>query len=80
VERPNPTHDARCLVIVARGVLERRIEDRARRIAADRGGTQVEPDDVRTAVTEVMQEDLARLSQAIEKELDDYTARKRSAA
>ena len=77
---PNLTHDARCLVILAGGVLERRIEDHARRIAEKRGSAQIEPDDVSAAATQVLREDLSQLPQVIEQELTAYTARKRNAA
>lgn len=80
MEPPHPTHDARCLLILAGGVLEWRIEDQARRIAEKRGAAQIEPDDVRAATTHVLREDLSQIPHLIEQELDGYTARKRSAA
>jgi len=80
MERPQPSHDARCLVILAGAVLEQLIEDYARRIAEDRGSAQIEPGDVRAAATQVLREEISRLPTVIEQELDDYAVRKKRAA
>lgn len=75
-----PTHEARCLVVLAGQVLERHIEERARGIAESRGASQVESEDVRAGATEVLRENLSQLPAIIEHELEGFEARNRSAA
>lgn len=74
------TRDAGCLRIVAGGILERRIEDRARDLALCRGATAIEPEDVRKAITEVVHQEWSDLPQLIEQEVDACAERSKSAA
>lgn len=78
--RPTLTHESRCLVILAGGVLERCIENRARTIAASRSADEIAPEDVKNAVTEFLREGLSDLPHLIEQAMDDYEHRSSKAA
>lgn len=60
------THEARCLVILAGGVLERCIENRAREIAESRSDVQITPEDVQKATAEILKKGLCNLPPLIE--------------
>jgi len=80
MDRPTLTHEARCLVIVAGGVLERCIEDRAREIADRRAAAEIVPEDIKKATTEFLRDELSDLPHLIEQALDNYEHRSSKAA
>lgn len=80
MDRPMLTHEARCLVILAGGVLERCIENRAREIAASRSADEIAPEDIDKATTEFLREELSDLPHLIEEAIDKYKHRSSKAA
>ena len=72
MDKPPVTHEARCLIILAGGVLERWIESRARGIAENRAAIEIAPEDVRKAAVEFLKEELSTLPRLIEHAIDDY--------
>ena len=80
MDRPKPTHEARCYVILAGGVLERCIESRAQKIAASRSAAEIVPEDVEKATTEFLEEELSSLPQLIEQAIARYKHRPSKAA
>ena len=80
MNQPPLTHEARCLVVLAGGVLERCIEDYARKIAHGRATAEIGPDDVKKATTEFFNEELPGLPRLIEQAIDQYQHQTRKAA
>ena len=80
MDRPMLTHEARCVVILAGGVLERCIEDRAREIAVTRGAAEIAREDVEKAAAELLGEGLPDLPRLIERAINSYKQRSRKAA
>ena len=80
MDRPVLTREARCLVILAGGVLERRIENRARTIADSRAAVEIAPEDVEKATTEFLKEKLPDLPHLIEEAIENYKRRSSKAA
>jgi hypothetical protein len=74
------THEAKCLVVLAGGVLERFIEKRARRIADSRHSEQTTSIDVENAIDGLTAEELADLPHLIERALDTYKRQSSRAA
>lgn len=66
------TREARCLLIVAGGALERRIENCAREIADARAAAEITREDVRKAIGEFLAEELSSLPHLIERAIDNY--------
>lgn len=80
MDRPRLTHEARCFVILAGGVLERCIESRARKIAGDRAAAEIVREDVEKATTHFLREELSDLPDLIEQAIDNYKHRSSKAA
>ena len=80
MDRPMLTHEARCLVILAGGVLERCIENRARKIADSRAAAEIAREDVEKATTEFLTEELSALPNLVEQAIDNYKCRSSKAA
>lgn len=80
MDRLKLTHESRCLVILAGGVLERCIEDRARGIANSRSAAEIAPQDVEKATTEFLGEELSDLPRLIEEAISSYEHRSSEAA
>lgn len=78
--RPTLTHESRCLVILAGGVLERCIEDRARTIAANRSADEIVPEDVEKASAEFFAEQLCDLPRLVQRAMSEYRRRSSKAA
>jgi len=78
--RPTLTHESRCLVILAGGVLERCIEDRARTIAANRSADEIVPEDVEKATAEFLAEQLSDLPHFVQRAMSEYRCRSSKAA
>lgn len=72
MDRLKLTHEARCLLIVAGGALERRIENRALEISEGREAAEVALEDVKKAITEFLAEELSNLPHLIERAIDNY--------
>jgi hypothetical protein len=80
MDRLTLTHESRCLIILAGGVLERCIENRARTIAASRSADAVAAEDIDKATREFLREELADLPQLIGEATDEYRRRSSDAA
>lgn len=80
MDRPTLTHESRCLVILAGGVLERCIEDRARTIAASRSADEIVPEDVKKATAEFLAEQLSDLPNLVERAMSKFQCRSSKAA
>jgi len=80
MDQPMFTHEARCLVIVAGGVLERCIEKCARKIADSRAAAEIVGEDIEKAATELLREELSDLPDLIEQAIDNYKQQARKAA
>lgn len=78
--RPTLTHESRCLVILAGGVLERCIEDRARTIAANRSADEIVPEDVERAAAEFLREELSDLPRFVQEAMNKSRYRSSKAA
>ena len=72
MDRPTLTHEARCLLIVAGGVLERRIESRARAIAADQSAKQISPENIEQATEEFLREGLSDFPHLVQQALGKF--------
>ena len=72
MDQQSLTHQARCLVILAGGVLERSVEDRARQLAASRSSVEITPEDVRKAITEYLTQELSNLPNLIEAAIEKH--------
>lgn len=72
MDRPVLTHEARCLVILAGGVLEQCIEQRAREIAGSRSDTEITPEDVQTATAEFLAQGLSELPHQIDRAINEH--------
>ena len=80
MDRPVLTREARCLVILAGGVLERRIEKHAREIARSRAAVEIAPEDVEKATAEFLGAKLSDLPRLINEAIDSYKRRLNKAA
>ena len=80
MDQPKLTHEARCLIIVAGGVLERRLERLARGIADGRGAAQVVGEDVEAALKVLLREQIPELPPLIEKAVEGFKRRSIKAA
>ena len=80
MDRLKLTHESRCLVILAGGVLEQRIENRARGIANSRSAAEIVPEDVKKATTEFLRKELFDLPRLIEEAISSYEHRSNEAA
>ena len=80
MSRMNITHDARCLIVIARSVVERKIEECAEQIARRRNAASIEPDDIQAAMVEVLHEHWEELPDIIESDVKSYQVRNRIAA
>ena len=80
MDRLKLTHEARCLIIVAGGVLERGIEKRARRIAEGRAASEIAPEDIEKAAKQFFEEGLSDLPRLIEQAIDNYKHQSTKAA
>jgi hypothetical protein len=80
MERPRLTRESRCLLIVARGVLERCIEDRARAIAAGRSAEEIAPEDVQKGAAEFLAEGSPDLPPLVQQAMSDFRRRFSEAA
>ena len=80
MDQPVLTREARCLAIVAGGVLERRIKRCAERIAHRRGAAEIAADDIEKAVMKSLGEELSDLPDLIKQAIDDYKQQSRKAA
>jgi hypothetical protein len=78
--KPVLAHESRCLLILAGGVLERRIECRARTIAASRSAEQISPEDVKKATAEFLLEELSDLPQLVQRAMSKHRNRSSKAA
>lgn len=78
--RPVLTHESRCLIITAGGVLERCIENRARTVAASRSADEITPDDIEKATAEFLREELSSLPHFVQRAMNDYQHRTSKAA
>ncbi|MCX7429035.1 MAG: hypothetical protein NTW96_25840 [Planctomycetia bacterium] len=72
MQRPTLTRESRCLVIAAGWCLERRIEDRARAIAASRSADDISPEDIERATAEFFREELSDLPRLVRQAMNDY--------
>ena len=72
MDRLQLTHEARCLLIVTGGALERHIENRAREIADARAAAEIAREDVMKATAEFLAEGLSNLPHLIERAIDNY--------
>ena len=72
MDRLKLTHEARCLLVVAGGSLERHIENRARKRAEGRAAAEVAREDVKKAIAEFLAEELSDLPHLIERAIDNY--------
>lgn len=77
---PRLTRESRCLLVVARGVLERCIEERAQAIAAGRSADEIAPEDVELAAAEFLAEDLSVLPRLVQKAVTEFRCRRSRAA
>ena len=75
--KPTLTHEARCLLILAGGVLERCIEDRARTIAASRSADEISPEDVEKATADFLREELSDLPGFVQQAMNKHRYRSR---
>jgi hypothetical protein len=66
MSKPALSHEARCLLILAGGALERCIEDRARTIAASRSAEQISAEDIEKATAEFLREELSVLPHLVQ--------------
>ena len=80
MDRPTLTHESRCLLILAGGVLEWRIEYRARTIAANRSGHEILPEDVEKATAEFFTEELSDLPRLVREAMSKSRYRSSKAA
>ena len=74
------THEARCLLILAGGVLERCIEGRARTIATCRSAEQISPEDIEKASAEFLREELSDLPHLVHRAMSQHRNRSSKAA
>jgi hypothetical protein len=72
MDKPALTHEARCLLIVARGVLERCIRSRAQMIATSRLADEISPEDVEQATAEFLREELSGLPDLVQQALSEF--------
>ena len=80
MDQPMLTREARCFVIVAGRVLERRIERCARRIAGSRRAAEIVGEDIEKAATEFLREESSDLPDLIKQAIDNYKQQSRKAA
>lgn len=80
MDQPKLTHEARCLIIVAGGVLESRLKNLAQSIAEARGAVQIAGEDVDEAVRAFLGEQIPQLPHLIESAIDEYKRRSAKAA
>lgn len=80
MDRPKPTHESRCQLILIGGVLRKSIENRARAIAAARSAEEIAPEDVEKATKKFLEESLSDLPHLIEEALENYLHQNRMAA
>ena len=72
MRKPALSHEARCLLILAGGVLERRIENRAQTIADNRSADQISPEDIEMATVEFLRGDLSDLPNLVRKAISNH--------
>ena len=72
MERPKLTRESRCLVIVAGGVLERCIENRARAIAASRSADMIIREDVEAAAADFFADGLSDLPHLVQRAMSEF--------
>lgn len=80
MDKPTLTHEARCLLIVAGGVLEDCIRSRARIIATNRSAEQISPEDVEQATAEFLREELSDLPHLVQQSQSEFRNHSNKAA
>ena len=78
--KPTLTHESRCLLILAGGVLERRIENRARTIATSRSAEQISREDIEKATADFLREELSDLPHLVRQAMSKHRYRSSKAA